>query len=106
LRMVAVTAGSRAVGLDDVPTIQETLPGFQFEGWFAVVAPRGVPAEIVLRFNREIGEFLKNDAAVRRLRSLGFAPAQVSTPETTGQFLRNERERWRQIVKELNIQPQ
>jgi tripartite-type tricarboxylate transporter receptor subunit TctC len=106
LRMIAVTAGSRSAGLDDVPTIQETLPGFQFEGWFAVVGPKGVPAGIVLRLNREIGEFLQNDAAVRRLRSLGFAPAQVSTPEATAQFLRDERERWRQIIKELKIQPQ
>jgi tripartite-type tricarboxylate transporter receptor subunit TctC len=104
--MIAVTAGSRSAGLDDVPTVQETLPGFKFEGWFAVVAPKGVPSEIVRRLNLEIGEFVKNDGAVRRLRSLGFAPAQVSTPESTGQFLRDERERWRQIVKELNIQPQ
>ena len=91
---------------DDIPTIQETLLGFRFQGWFAVVAPRSVPSEIVYRFSREIGKFLKGDAAVQRLRSLGFTPAPFSTPETTAQFLRSERGHWRKIVEELGIKPQ
>ena len=104
--MIAVTAATRSADFANVPTVEETLPGFVFEGWFALVGPKGVPAEIVLRFNRVIAEALKEEAVVQRLKSLGFLPASIDTVEATDQFLRDERERWRQIAKELNIQPQ
>jgi tripartite-type tricarboxylate transporter receptor subunit TctC len=106
LRMVALSSDKRFPGLDDVPIIAETLPDFRIDGWFAVVAPVGTPAPIIDRLNREIDTYLKSPELPARLKSLGLATSGAGTPQSTGEFLRAEQERWRKLVVELNIQPQ
>ena len=54
LKPIAVTVGKRVAGLENVPTLAETYPGFDYAGWFAVLAPAGTPREVVLRFNRDL----------------------------------------------------
>ena len=58
LRRIAISSNRRFPGMEDLPTIGETLPGFVVDGWFAVVAPAGTPASIVARLNQEIAHFL------------------------------------------------
>jgi tripartite-type tricarboxylate transporter receptor subunit TctC len=106
LRMVALSSERRFPGLDHVPTIAETFPGFRIEGWFAVVAPVGTPAPIVDRLNREIDMFLKSPDLPPRLTTLGLATSGAGTPRSTAEFLRAEQERWKSLVAELDIQPQ
>jgi len=106
LRRIAITSGTRFPGLPDLPSVSETLPGVVMNGWFAVVAPAGIPADIVVRLNREIGEYLKGPEIQQRLLSFGLATDGAGTPESTGQFIRQEQERWRALAKELDIQPQ
>jgi tripartite-type tricarboxylate transporter receptor subunit TctC len=106
IRRIAITSGTRFPGLPDLPSVSETLPGVVMNGWFAVVAPAGMPADIVVRLNREIGEYLKGPEIQQRLLSFGLATDGAGTPESTGQFIRQEQEKWRALAKELDIQPQ
>jgi tripartite-type tricarboxylate transporter receptor subunit TctC len=106
LRWIAISADKRFPGLEDLPTIAETLPGFRIDGWFAVVAPAGTPADIVQRLNKEIDAVLKEPDIAPRLRAFGLASSGAGTPESTGNFIAAEKNRWSNLVKELGIEPQ
>ena len=93
-------------GLPDLPALSETVPGMVMNGWFAVVAPTGTPAAVVARLNHEIGEYLKGPEIQKRLLSFGLATEGAGTPESTGQSIKLQQERWRELAKELAITPQ
>ena len=106
LRPLAVTSSSRFPGLPQTPTIAEYVPGVEIDGWFVVVAPKGVPDAIVRRVNREIGEFLKGADIQKRLLDIGLATSGAGTPESTGAFIAAQQARWRVMAKELDIEAQ
>jgi tripartite-type tricarboxylate transporter receptor subunit TctC len=106
IRRIAITSATRFPGLPELPSVNETLPGVVMNGWFGVVAPAGAPAHIIARLNQAIGEYLKGPDIQQRLLSFGLATNGSGTPESTGQFIREEQERWRALAKELDIQPQ
>lgn len=106
LRTLAVTSNKRFPGLDEVPAANETVPGFGNDGWMALVAPTGTPADIVRRLNREADAFLKDPVVIERLRLLGMATNGAGDQQSIAEFLRAARENWAQIVKDLSIQPQ
>ncbi len=106
VRRIAVTSASRFPGLPDLPSVSETVPGVVMNGWFAVVAPAGTPPEIVQRLNREMGAYLKGPEIQQRLLAFGLATEGAGTPESTGQFIRQEQDNWRALAKELTIEPQ
>jgi tripartite-type tricarboxylate transporter receptor subunit TctC len=106
VRRLAVTSAKRFVGLPELPALNETLPGVVIDGWFGVVAPTGTPPEIVARINREIGAFLKGPEIQQRLISFGLATEGAGTPEETGHVIREMQGAWRQLARELDIQPQ
>jgi tripartite-type tricarboxylate transporter receptor subunit TctC len=106
VRRIAITSEKRFPGLPDLPSISEAVPGVVMNGWFAVVAPAGTPADVVARLNREIGEYLKGADIQQRLLTFGLATEGAGTPESTGRFIRAQQEQWRALAKELDIQPQ
>ncbi len=106
VRRIAVTSQKRFPGLPELASVSETVPGVVMNGWFAVVAPAGTPADIVARLNREIGEYLNGPDIRQRLLSFGLATEGAGTPESTGQFIRQQQEQWRALAKELDVQPQ
>jgi tripartite-type tricarboxylate transporter receptor subunit TctC len=106
IRRIAITSATRFPGLPELPSVNEILPGVVMNGWFGVVAPAGAPAHIIARLNQAIGEYLKGPDIQQRLLSFGLATNGSGTPESTGQFIREEQERWRALAKELDIQPQ
>ena len=106
VRRIAISSGQRFPGADDLPTIGETLPGFELDGWLLVVARTGTPAEIVARLNHEIGHFLENPEIQQRLLALGLATTGIETPETTAQFIRQQQTQWRALAHELDLQPE
>lgn len=106
LRPIAVMSSSRFPSMPNVQAVNETLPGVQVDGWFVVVAPKGVPGAIIQRVNAAIGEFLKQPDIQKRLIDIGLATGGADTPEGTAAFIRKEQEVWRQLAKELDIQPQ
>lgn len=106
LRPIAVSGRGRVPELPEVPTISATYPGFEYEGWHALVAPTGTPPEIVQRVNRDMDQVLKDPEIVKRLADLGSITEGAGTPEALGQFLAAERVRWTKLVRDVGIQPE
>jgi tripartite-type tricarboxylate transporter receptor subunit TctC len=106
VRRLAVTSDKRFPGLPELPSLHETVSGLVMNGFFAIVAPVGTPAEVVARLNRGIGQYLKGPNIQERLLALGLATEGGGTPESTAQVIREEQEQWRALGKELGVEPQ
>ena len=99
LRPLAVTLGdARSKRLPDVPTVAETVPGYETGTWWGVGVPKGTPAEIVEKLNREINASLADPKIKARFAELGAAP-MIVTPQAFGAFLAAETEKWGKAVK-------
>jgi tripartite-type tricarboxylate transporter receptor subunit TctC len=99
LRALAVVTAQRSALLPDLPTVAETLPGYEVANWYALVGPRGLPAPIVARLNAAMRETMA-DAEVRgHLARHGVEPLPGS-PEELARFIRVETEKWAPIVRE------
>jgi tripartite-type tricarboxylate transporter receptor subunit TctC len=106
VRALAVSAGKRVRGLEEVPTLSETFPGFEYVGWFALLAPAGTPAAVIQRANRDMDKVLTDEEMAKRLFDLGLVNEGAGTPESLNEFLRAERERWAKLAKEIGLQPE
>jgi tripartite-type tricarboxylate transporter receptor subunit TctC len=105
IRLLGVATPKRMPTLPDVPTIAETLPGFEASAWFAVVAPPGTSKKIVEKLNADINEALRDPAVVKRLGTMSAQIVGGSTQETT-RFFRSEVDRWHKVIKAANIKLQ
>ncbi len=106
LRPLAVTTAKRVAGLEAVPPIADTLPGFDFAGWLVIVAPAGTPPAVVQRANRDLESILTDKDIAARLLSIGPMTEGAGTVEQTGAFLRHEYERWGNVTKTVGILPE
>jgi tripartite-type tricarboxylate transporter receptor subunit TctC len=98
LRALAVTSAKRSTALPNIPTVAETVPGFETIGWFGIGAPKGTPAAIVERLNREVNAGLANATLASRFVELGAVP-HVATPAEYASFVATETEKWAKAVK-------
>ncbi len=98
LKALAVTTTERSPALPDVPTVAETVPGYEASAWFGIGAPKGTPPAIIERLNREVNEALKDEAMVKRLADLGGVPMGGS-PADFGKVIVDETEKWRKVVE-------
>ena len=105
LRLLAVTEGKRSSLLADVPTVAETLPGFEMAVWYAAYGPAGMPKEIVARLNAEIGRILALPEVKKRMADIAVETAQ-SSPEELASLTRADADKWGRIIKQLGITPQ
>ena len=106
LRYLAISSIKRFPILPDIPTMNETVPGVQMDGWFVLVAPAGTPADIVQRINHEMNIVLDRKDIQDRIIAFGLATTGAWTPERTAEFIAREQEKWRGLAQELGIQPQ
>jgi len=102
IRALAVTSKNRAAAAPDIPTVAETLPGFEAAGWFAVYAPAGTPAEIVNELNRQINEVLEIPEVKERYSQLG-AETVGGPPEKLRDQVSSELKKWSALVKEIGM---
>ena len=98
LRALGVTAGKRAQALPDVPTIGETVPGYEAVIWYGIVAPKGTPPEVVDTLNTGVNAVLADSKLKARLAELGGEPMPM-TPAQFGKLLADETEKWAKVVK-------
>ena len=102
LNLLAVTEPQRSALLPDVPTVAETLPGFNMSVWYAAYGPAGMPRALVERLNAEINKALAMPEVRARLGSIGVDVVQ-STPEQLASALLKDSERYGKMIKDLNI---
>jgi tripartite-type tricarboxylate transporter receptor subunit TctC len=98
LRALAVTSAKRSAALPDIPTVAETVPDYETVGWFGIGAPKGTPAAIVERLNREVNAGLTTATLANRFIELGATP-HVATPAEYAAFVAAETEKWAKAVK-------
>jgi tripartite-type tricarboxylate transporter receptor subunit TctC len=105
LRGLAVTTEQRFSELPDLPTIAETLPGYEHTSWNGMWAPARTPKDIISRLNVTLGRILKQPDVLERLRADGREPAH-STPEEFARVISREIDKWNKVVKVGNIKVQ
>jgi tripartite-type tricarboxylate transporter receptor subunit TctC len=105
LRGIAVTSPKRSQFMPDLPTIAETLPGYDVVNWYAIFAPAATPKEIVARLNGEIVKAMAAPDTRKRFASLA-TDAETSTPEELGAYHRREMTKWANVVKSAGIKPE
>jgi tripartite-type tricarboxylate transporter receptor subunit TctC len=102
VKALAVASDKPEPLLPGVPTIAQTLPGFQTSSWLAVVAPPKTPPQLVKWLSAEFADALRQPQIVQALAGLACEPVG-STPEATGAFIHNESERWKSVIKDAKI---
>jgi tripartite-type tricarboxylate transporter receptor subunit TctC len=102
LRALAVTSATRSAALPDVPTVAEFVPGYEASGWFGIGAPKGTPAEIVNKLNREINAGLADPKIKERLADLGGVPLPMTAAEF-GKLVADETEKWGKVIRAAKI---
>jgi tripartite-type tricarboxylate transporter receptor subunit TctC len=105
LRALAVTSAARSEALPEVPTMAESVPGYEASAWFGLGAPKDTPAEIIERLNTEVTAGLADPKIRERLGDLGGVPMPMSAAEL-GTHLANETEKWAKVVRTVNIKPE
>jgi len=102
LKLLAVASPRRMASLPEVPTIAETLPGFESVTWYAVVAPAHTPAAIAEKVNAGINEALRDSEVLKRLTELSAEPVGGTTGETAA-YLKQESERWKNVIVAAHV---
>jgi tripartite-type tricarboxylate transporter receptor subunit TctC len=105
VRVLAVVEKTRYAGLPDVPTVAETVPGFEMSSWLGFFAPAGTPAPIVTRLHNEIVKVLKVDTVKERLAAVGLAVV-AGTPADLAETVRNGIAVRGDLIKAAKIEPQ
>jgi len=102
LRALAVTTAKRSPELPDVPTVAESVPGYEASAFFGFGVPHGTPKEIVDKLNHEINLALKDPGMLKKLADLGGIPAS-GTPDDFKTFLTAETAKWEKVVHAANL---
>jgi tripartite-type tricarboxylate transporter receptor subunit TctC len=105
LRALAVTTETRSEVLPGLPTIAETLPGYEASGWAGVGAPKQTPTEIIALLNREINAALQSPAIKARYAELGVV-ILGDTPEGFANFVSGETQKWAKVLRFAGIKPE
>jgi tripartite-type tricarboxylate transporter receptor subunit TctC len=103
IRALGVSGPKRAPQLPDVPTLKETVPGYEVVTWYSFVAPAGTPKPVIDRLNREISAIVEAPAMKERLREQGVESDAMSSDEL-GKLYRSETDKWAQVIRDAKIQ--
>jgi len=106
MKALATTLAKRSAMLPEVPTMIEAgVPGYEVANWWGVLAPAGMPAALVNRLNKEIGEVLKADEVQKRFAAEASETITM-TPEAFRKYLAQEMQKWAQVAKTAGIKPE
>ena len=99
IRALAQTTATRSGAAPDVPTVGETVPGFEATTWFAMFAPAGTPKDVVTRINAEMQRIYKLPDVADKLKALGLE-TWISTPDELARYQATEMTKWAKVVKD------
>jgi tripartite-type tricarboxylate transporter receptor subunit TctC len=102
-RALAVTTSQRLAALPDVPTVAETLPGYEAYTWNAILAPAGAPSTSIAIINSAINAALAEPGLATRLSELGMVVSQDSTPDSTDKFVAEEITKWQALLRATDV---
>jgi tripartite-type tricarboxylate transporter receptor subunit TctC len=102
LRALGVASTKRVPSLPDVPTLAETLPGFESIAWFGIVAPPKTPAAIAQKVSAGVADALKLPDVQKRLAEFSAEPMGL-TPAQTAEFMKRETERWGAVIRSAGV---
>jgi tripartite-type tricarboxylate transporter receptor subunit TctC len=102
LRALGVTSLKRWEGLEDIPTIAETVPGYEADVWYGVAAPKGTPPEITAILSKAINSALADPQLAARFVSAGGVPMPMGSAEF-GRWMTDEHTKWRKVVEFAGI---
>jgi tripartite-type tricarboxylate transporter receptor subunit TctC len=102
VRALAVATAARSEALPEVPTVADSVPGFEASTWQGIGAPRNTPAEIVERLNWEINAVLADPKIKERLAELGSVPTPMS-PADFKNLIVAETAKWGKVIRAANI---
>lgn len=98
VRALGVSSAKRSLAAPDIPPIADTIPGYEYVQWFAMLAPAGTPAAIVNKISAEMGKMMADPPFAQRLLNLGGEP-QSSTPAELLAHMRKDSDRWARVIK-------
>jgi tripartite-type tricarboxylate transporter receptor subunit TctC len=102
LRPLAITSAKRSPELPEVPTVAETLPGYEVLGWFALLAQARTPSQVVQEYNTALDAAVGDPAFEQKLSKIG-AEAMTATPAEAEKYIRQEIARWGDLIRQSNI---
>ena len=104
VKALAITSLQRAPNAPDIPTVAETLPGFNVLSLSGLVVPAATPRDIVRKINADVRKVLENSELKTRMGGLGMDPASSASPEEFDGFIRAEIAKWADVVKQSGMQ--
>ena len=105
LRALAVTTAARSATLPDVPTVGDSIPGYEASAFFGISAPRATPPEIIQRINDVINAVVVEPKMKSRIADLGGS-LLLGTPADFGKLIADETEKWAKVVKFSGAKPE
>jgi tripartite-type tricarboxylate transporter receptor subunit TctC len=105
LRALAVTGSTRSQALPNVPTVGETVSGYEGSGWFGLAAPKGTSAAAIERLNAELNRIVAEPDMKARLIKLGVPPMSLSLADYS-KLIADQTEKWAKVIKFANIKPE
>ncbi|HEX2654403.1 MAG TPA: tripartite tricarboxylate transporter substrate binding protein [Xanthobacteraceae bacterium] len=105
LRLLAVTEGKRSAILPEVPTVGETIPGYEMAVWYGAYGPAGLPADVTTRLNTEINRILLLPDVKNKMAEIAVEVA-TSTSDELGKLTRSDANKWGKIIKDLGVTAQ
>jgi tripartite-type tricarboxylate transporter receptor subunit TctC len=105
IRALGVTTLKRSSSLPDLPTVAETVPGYDATSWFGMFSARGLPKDIAQRWNTEINRVLQLPDVKERMTALGLDPIGGS-PQRLREAVTRDIRKWREVVKTARITPE
>jgi len=105
VRPIATTGSARSAVYPDVPTVAESLPGFDVDLWIGIYAPAGLPPAVLAKLNGEINKMLQHPELKAAFAKIGITPRGTS-PEEGADFTRSEYEKWKKVIVDGKIKPE
>ena len=106
LRALGTGGLKRSVAMPDVPAIAETVPGYDANNTWGILAPAGTPPAVIKKLNTEIVTVMASPELKKRLSAEGAEPATVTTPEGFGKVVKDEIAKWTRVARDANIKPE